>query len=552
VSEPILLVVDDDDRARGALARALERRFGADYRVLSDRSPASALGRLRQAREASEEVALLVAGQWMAEMTGIDWLARARELCPRATRVLVLTYGDVTAIPLVRRAMALGQVESLLMKPWLNPEERLYPLVSEALGAWVRMARPHVEILRIVGERWAARCHELRDLSERNGIPYGFYPHDSEEGRRLLQEVGHTGPLPVVIFHDGRLLVDPTEVEIAHILGARTEAAAELYDLLIIGAGPAGLAAAVYGASEGLRTLVVERQALGGQAGTSSMIRNYLGFPRGVGGTELATRAYEQAWSFGAEFVFTREAAGLVAKEAERIVTLAGGSEIRARTVVIATGVAYNRLDVDGAEALLGKGIFYGAATTEARALAGHHVFIVGAGNSAGQAALHLARYAATVTMLVRGDSLAASMSDYLVRQIGRTRNIRVRPSTRVLGARGTHHLEALDLADTAAGTTDTVEAAALFVLIGAGPHTGWLAGTLQRIEPGYVLTGRSVVPGGQPAWPVARAPLLLETSMPGVFAAGDVRHRAVKRVASAVGEGAIVIHSVHEYLAEE
>jgi thioredoxin reductase (NADPH) len=554
MSDPILFVVNDDAATLASLAGALERRFGADYRVLSDRSPVSALARLQEACEQGAPIALLVAGQWMPEMTGIDWLVQACELCPRAARCLVVSYGDATAIALTHRAMVVGLVDSVLMQPWGSPDERLYPLVSELLGGWVRMTRPRAEILRIVGGRWEPRCHELRELLELNGVGCGFYDADADEGRRLLRELGHAGPLPVVVFHDGRFLVDPADREIARILGAGTEPSPDLYDLVVIGAGPTGLAAAVYGASEGLRTLVIERRSLGGQAGSSSMIRNYLGFPRGIGGTELAVRAYEQAWSLGAEFVFTQEACGLAARGAERIVTLAEETEVRARAVVVATGISYNRLAALGADALVGKGVFYGAATTEARALSGTDVFIVGGGNSAGQAAVHLSKYAAQVTMVVRGSSLAAGMSDYLVKQIERTRNIRVRLDTQVRRVVGRQHLELLEIEHADAGRVEQVPAAALFVMIGAGPHTEWLVGALQRDERGYVRTGRTVLRtpgGGAPAWPLERAPYPLEASVPGVFAAGDVRDRSVKRVASAVGEGAIVINFAHEYLGE-
>jgi thioredoxin reductase (NADPH) len=554
VSNPILFVVGDDAATLATLAGALERRFGADYRVWSDRSPASALARLQEACDRGESIALLIAEQWMPEMTGIDWLGRARELCPGASRCLVVSYGDGEGIALMHRAMVLGLLDSCLARPWGSPDDRLYPLVSELLGTWTRMTRDRVEIVRIVGGRWEPRCHELRELLEQNGVPSGLYEPESDEGRRLLRDVDHAGRLPVVVFHDGRHLVDPADAEVARVLGARTEPASDLYDLAVIGAGPSGLAAAVYGASEGLRTLVIERRALGGQAGSSSMIRNYLGFPRGIGGTELAIRAYEQAFALGAEFVFTREARGLAVRGTERIVTLAERTEVRARAVVVATGIAYNRLAAPGAEALVGKGVFYGAATTEARALAGQDVFIVGGGNSAGQAAVHLARCAARVTMVVRGSSLSASMSDYLIKQIERTRDIRVRLATQVVRVVGRQHLEMLELEDIDGGGLEQVPAAALFVMIGAGPHTDWLASALQRDERGYVRAGRTVLreaSGGAPGWPLGRLPYPLETSLPGVFVAGDVRDRSVKRVASAVGEGAIAINSVHEYLAD-
>jgi thioredoxin reductase (NADPH) len=554
MDKPILFLVDDEPDVLASLAAALERRFGADYRIVTDPSPASALGRLEGARDRGEEVALLVADQWMPEMTGIEWLARARELCPGASRCVLVSWGDPESDPLVRRALTLGRVDTYLLKPWGRPEDRLYPVVGELLGGRARLAQSPTEIWRIVGEQWAPRCHEMRDLSERIGIPYGFYAHDSDHGRRLLHEVGHAGRLPVVIFHDGRVLVDPTDGDLADMLGVRTEATNDLYDLVIVGAGPSGLAATVYGASEGLRTLAIEHLVPGGQAGTSSMIRNYLGFPRGIAGAELASRAYEQAVSFGAEFVFTREAVGLVASGEERIVRLAGGMEVRGRAVVIATGVSYNRLGAEGVPELVGKGVFYGAATSEAKALAGEEAFVVGAGNSAGQATVHLAQYAATVTMLVRGSSLTESMSDYLIRQIERIPNIRLRFQTQVVRAAGAHHLEAVDVEDLASGATERLSAAALFVLIGAGPHTSWLRGSVQRDERGYIVTGRSVnrSPAHAPAWPLDRDPLVLETSMPGVFAAGDVRLHSVKRVTSAVGEGAIAIQSIHDYLGQQ
>src|SRR5712664_111397 len=449
-------------------------------------------------------------------------------------------------------ALMLADIAASLVKPWGNPEERLYPVVSEMLGSWARTALPLPAVLRIVGERWGSRSHELRDLLARNSIPCEFLAHDSAEGERLLHEMEHTGRLPAVIFRD-QVLSDPTNAEIAEMLGGRIEPEGGPYDLVIVGAGPAGLAAAVYGASDGLRTLVVESKAPGGQAGTTSMIRNYLGFPRGISGADLASRARERAVSLGAELI-TREVTGLALKLDEWIVTLEGDTAIRARAVLVATGVSYHRLDVDGLDPLVGKGVFYGPATTEAPALAGQDVFLVGAGNSAGQAATHLARYAATVTLLVRGASLSMSMSDYLIKQIGRTENIHIRLNTALVGVHGRLRLEALEVRDTVKETTDRLRAGALFVMIGAGPHTAWLAKMVQRDPQGYILTGPNVIrdASGEPSWRLARAPYALETSLPGVFAAGDVRHRATRRVSAAVADGAIAVRSIWEYLNKE
>jgi len=549
--DPILFVVDDEPAMLKCLSEALERRFGADYRVVTDPSPLAALARLEQACGRGEEVALVIANLRTAEMPGLEWLARARDLCPKSARCVLVGYGDSDGFAQVRRALALGQVETFLMRPCDNPEERLYPVVGEILSRWSRTARPRVPVLRIVGERWSPRCHEMRDLLERASIPYAFYGHGSDEGQRLLEKVGHRGALPAVIF-GGTVLANPTNLEIAEMLGARTEPEADFYDLIVIGAGPAGLATAVHAASDGLKTLVVERQTVGGQAGTSSMIRNYFGFPRGISGAQLAGHAHEQAISLGAEFIVTRGVSGLSEDENGKIVTLAGGRTVRAKAVVIATGVSYNRLGVEGVDALVGKGVFYGAATAEAPAFTGHEVFVVGAGNSAGQAAIHVARYAAHVTILVRGSKL--TMSDYLVRQIERTDNITIRFDTQVIRAEGTARLEALTIKETSSGKTERVAAGALFVLIGAGPHTAWLEDIVQRDEQGFIRTGRYVVRGigGRPEWLEYRAPHTLETSMPGVFAVGDVRHRSLRGVTAAVADGAVAISSVREYLAAE
>ena len=448
----------------------------------------------------------------------------------------------------LQRATALGQLDLSLLKGWVSPEEWLYPQVQEAISAWTKAHRPCLEIVKLVGEQWSPRCHELRDLLTRNTVPFGFYDADSDAGRRLLAERGlEAARLPVAVLFSGRALVDPTNPALAEALGVRTRPDPEPYDVVVVGAGPAGLAAAVYAESEGLRTVVIEPEALGGQAGTSALIRNYLGFPRGLSGGELTARAYEQAVLFGTEFVFMQRATGLTARGDHRVVTLADGSEAVARTVVIATGVAYRLLNVPALNRLLGAGVFYGAAAAEARAMAGQDVFVVGAGNSAGQAALHLARFAARVTLLVRGDSLAADMSDYLIDQIAATPRVAVRLQTRVVDGRGDDRLEALVLEETHTGRREEVAAAAVFVLIGAAPRTDWLAATLQRDARGYLLTGRDVALGERP---LDRPPAPLETSLPGVFAVGDVRAGSVKRVASAVGEGSVAIRFVHEHLA--
>jgi thioredoxin reductase (NADPH) len=550
--DPILFVVDHDPEILKCIAGALERRFGADYQVLTDCSPSSALARMRQACGRGEQVALVLADVWTEEMPGIEFLDRAREACPRASRCVLVGWGDPQGFAQVRRALVTGQVETFLIRPCDDPEERLYPVVSEILGRWARTNRPRVAaVLRIVGERWSRRCHEIRDLLERAGIGYEFWAHDSEKGLQMLEEAGHEGALPAVFFGP-QVLADPTNSQIALVLGARLDPEEDLYDLVIVGAGPAGLASAVHGAANGMKTLVVERSAVGGQAGTSSMIRNYLGFPRGITGAELAAHAREQAMSLGAEIIVTRGVVGLEKDGRDTVLTLAGDGKVRAKSVIVATGVSYNRLEVEGVGALIGKGVFYGTGASEAPAFAGKDVFVVGGGNSAGQAAVYLARFACSVTVLVRGAAL--DMSDYLVRQIERTPSITVRLNTKIVRAEGTSRLEALEICDGASRTAERVPAAALFVLIGAGPHTDWLAGKLQRDQQGYVMTGRHVTRGGasQPDWPAERLPYQFETSLPGVFAIGDVRHQAPRGVTAAVYEGTTAVWSAKEYLAEE
>ena len=559
MDKPVVVAVDDELGALQTLVAALQRRFGADYRVVVAESAAAGEALLGRLAGDGAEVALVIADLDLAGDDGVAFLGRAHARFPDAERALLVGMDERgTRLPLaamerLQRASALGQIDFSIITPWVSPEEWLYPQVQEALSKWAKAHRPRHEAVKLVGAQWSPRSHELRDILSRNTVPFGFYAVDSDEGRRLLREHGvDASRLPVFIQHGGCVLIDPTTVEIADALGVRTRPDAEPYDVAIVGAGPAGLAAAVYGASEGLKTAVVEPEALGGQAGTSSMIRNYLGFPRGVSGGDLTSRAYEQAFLFGAQFIFTKGATGLTPRGNERVLTLSDGSELASRAVVIATGVSYRRLGIPTLDALLGVGVFYGAAAAEAAALRGEEVFVVGAGNSAGQAALHLAKYAARVTLLVRGDSLMASMSDYLIRQIEADKRIEVRLRTQVVDVRGApQQLDGLVLADTVTGATETVPAAALFVLIGAEPRTQWLAGTLERDRGGYLLTGRDLLEAAGPTGVSRnRPPLPLETSLPGVFAAGDVRHGSIKRVASAVGEGSSAIRHVHEHLA--
>jgi thioredoxin reductase (NADPH) len=551
MGKAVVLVVDDDPGALEAVEREIRKRYGADYRVVGHASADAGRDLLGELRDTDQPVAIVLADLRMPSMTGITFLAVAHELHPTAKRALMTDWGDWSANKMIVEASVLGQIDCHVPKPVGFPDEAFHEVLTGLLAEWAKAHRSGREVVRVIGERWSARCHEVNDLLGRYGVPFRFHPAETPEGQAMLAGLGIDDPsLPVLVLLDGRVLVDPTNAEAADALGGSTDEIDEPFDVVVVGAGPAGLAAAVYAASEGLRTLVVEREAIGGQAGTTSRIRNYLGFPRGISGSDLAVRAFEQAWHFGASFHFMRETLHLRPGFPNHVLTLSDGKEVRGRAVVVATGVRYRRLGVPALERLVGRGVFYGGGATEAPALASQPVFVAGGGNSAGQAAVHLAPYASHVTILVRDDSLAVSMSDYLVKEIEVTRNIEVRYCTEVIDGLGEHRLEGLVLRDNPRGTTEIVPAGGLFVLIGADPHTAWLPPQIARDAQGYVVTGPEhlddVVWRDQRRW---WRPLPLETSVPGVFAAGDVRHRSIKRVASAAGEGATVVALVHEHL---
>jgi thioredoxin reductase (NADPH) len=551
---PVLVLVDADAEARERIAAALTRRFGADYEVRAAATEPEGLAILEQLANDDGRVALIAADLAVSGGEGgITFLERAHLIHPHASRVLLVVMDrHGTRIPFdslaaLRRASALNRIDFWVVKGGFSPEEWLYLRVQEALSTWTRLHGAHHEVLHIVGEQWSPRSHELRETLTRNTIPYGFYPSDSERGRELI--AAHridVARLPAAILHDGTVVHQPTRIDIANALGVSTRPSPETQDLVIVGAGPAGLAAALYGASEGLRTMVVEDRAIGGQAGTSSMIRNYLGFPRGISGGDLVFRAWEQALLFGAEFVFTHRATRLASRNGLIAITLSSGDEVLARAAIVASGVEYRRLGVPSLDRWTGAGLFYGAAGSVGAALAGEPVCVVGGANSAGQAAPHLAQFASRVTLIVRGAALEAAMSDYLVRQIHATANVEVRLRTRIAEGRGEGRLAALEL-ENAEGRRETIPSAAVFVMIGAEARTDWLGASIRRDDHGFVLTGRDLPPD---AWTTDRPPLPFETSMPGVFAVGDVRHGSIKRVAEAVGEGSVAVGSVHQHLA--
>ncbi|WP_041261724.1 FAD-dependent oxidoreductase [Pseudofrankia inefficax] len=597
---PAILTVDDDPSVSRAVARDLRRRFGERYRILRAESGQQALDTLRELKLRGGQVSVMIADYRMPGLTGIEFLEQAMDLYPDAKRVLLTAYADTSA---AIDAINLVDLDHYLLKPWNPPEEKLYPVLDGLLDAWCRSERRAVVETKVVGDRWSARSYEVREFLARNQVPYRWYLADEPEGRRLLAaaapaavsapsngsassngSMSTDGPrlsdasglldgsepldgpaphgqpwpsslaaaaLPVVITPAGAALIDPTDAQIAAEVGLRTIPDENFYDVIIIGGGPAGLGSAVYAASEGLRTVLIERTATGGQAGQSSRIENYLGFPDGVSGAQLTDRARRQAVKFSAEVITAREIVELRADGPARTVRFADGGELSAHTVVLATGVAYRQLPAPGLAELTGRGVYYGAALTEAAGCVGEDIYVVGGANSAGQAAVYLSRHARTVTMLVRGRSLTASMSHYLIEQIAAVPNIVVRTCTEVIAGEGDEHLSALTLRDSGTGVTESVPASRLFVFIGAAPRTDWLDGVVERDGHGFVVAGPDLVAGGRrpSGWTLERDPFHLETSLPGVFVAGDARSESVKRVASAVGEGAMAITLVHRYL---
>jgi thioredoxin reductase (NADPH) len=547
---PVLLVVAVDDILRAALEAVLVRRFEPDYTVVVAADPDDGLHRLTALRDSGESVALVVIPFRGAGTDGIPFLVAAHRLHREARRVLVIDVGDVTAADDLTQALTLNQVDSYFGQPWASPEEELYPVVGEALRVWAREHQLRYQKTTVIDASNGTRGAQLRGWLERNAVATALLAVDDPRARALLGQHGVGDErLPVAVLYNGTVLVDPDEVVLAEALGASTHPTRDRYDVVIVGAGPAGLAASVYAGSEGLHALSIEHDAIGGQAGTSAKIRNYLGFPWGVHGGELAERASRQALQLGAEFVVARNAVALRTQGADRVVTLSSGDEVAAATVVIAGGVTYRRLGLPAVDALIGAGVFYGAAVSEVQSMGGLNVFVLGGGNSAGQAAAHLAEGGANVTVLVRGASLATTMSDYLIREIDGSPNVTVRCHTEIVGAGTGGQLDRLDLRDKVDGTTETVPADALFIFIGARPHTDWLGGTLVLDDDGFVLTGRDVIDADPASWPLERAPYWLETSIPNVFAAGDIRRGSVKRVATAAGEGSAAAMFAREHL---
>jgi thioredoxin reductase (NADPH) len=543
---PALIAVDEDPEALRDVLRELRERYARHYRVMCTRSPQEALARLEELASSGEQVALVLAAQWLSGMTGSELLEQARHLHPHAKRGLLIPWGGWghrETGEAIFDSIAHGRIDQYVLRPSVSPDELFHQAISGLLLDWAEAQRASPYTVHVVGESWSGRAYELRALLGRCAIPHSFCLAGTTDGRALVAGAGEDVKLPLVVFPDGTVLTDPTNAELASAAGSPVHPERMDFDLVIVGAGPAGLSAAVYGASEGFSTLVVDEGGLGGQATSSSLIRNYLGFPRGVSGRRLARSAYEQAWVFGANFAFMQRVVDVGRDGDELFVFLSESGRVRARAVILATGVSYRRLGVPELEALNGAGVFYGGPASEAPAMAGEHVYVLGGANSAGQVALHLARYARSVTLVARARSLGEGMSHYLVRQVEATPKVEVRLGTEVVGGGGDSWLRRLVLRDCANGGEETVEAGGLFPMIGARPHTRWLPPEIDRDELGFVLTGTDL---HDDAWPLDRSPFLLETSMPRVFAAGDARHGSVKRVASAVGEGSVAIQLLH------
>ncbi|AQZ65906.1 Thioredoxin reductase [[Actinomadura] parvosata subsp. kistnae] len=549
MDKPVIVTVDDDPGVSRAVARDLRRRYGQEYRIVRAETARDGIDAVREMRLRGDDVAAILADYRMPQMNGVQFLEAAMDMYPYARRVLLTAYADTDA---AIQAINVVDLDHYLLKPWDPPEEKFYPVIDGQLDAWLRTDRVERAELRVVGDRWSAPSYRVRDFLARNHVPYQWMLADDPEGAQLVKAAGEGCHLPLVVTADGTTLESPDQATLATAVGLSTTPATDFYDLIVVGGGPAGLGAAVYGASEGLNTVLVEAYSSGGQAGQSSRIENYLGFPDGVSGQQLADRARRQALKFGAELLTARKVTSLEPRGQARVVGFKDGGEIAAHAVILATGVTYRRLEAPGLDEFVGRGVFYGAALTEAPACRNTEVYIVGAANSAGQAAVYLSGFASKVHLLVRSDGLERSMSHYLIEQIAAIPNIEVHVQTQVVGGSGDGHLERLTLSTK--GEERTVDAQWLFVFIGAQPYTEWLGETIERDARGFVLTGPDLVQGGRRPrnWPLRREPYFLETNVPGVLAAGDVRAESIKRVASAVGEGAMAVALVHRYLEKQ